>query len=76
MIEAGAPSTEGLLACCPRCCARPTEGSHGRITDDPAQRFKDAKRRPRWKWGKEKRDQGHYRGRDHGHMSDVSVNYW
>src|SRR5215207_1851253 len=51
MIEAGAPST----GCCRyrlAWCARPTGGSHGRTTDDPAQRFKDAKRRPRWKWGK------------------------
>jgi hypothetical protein len=27
-----------LQVCFPR-CARPTGGSHGRITDDPAQRF-------------------------------------
>ena|SRR5215211_8889409 len=38
MREAGAPSTEGLLACCPR-CARPTGGSHVRTTGDFAQRF-------------------------------------
>jgi hypothetical protein len=37
MIEADAPSTEGLLACFPR-CARPTGGSHARITDNFAQR--------------------------------------
>jgi hypothetical protein len=73
MIEADAPSTEEVLSVS---CARPTGDSHTRTTDAPAQRFKDAKRRPRWKWGKEKRGQGHYRGRDHGHMSDVSVNYW
>ena len=36
----------GLLACFPR-CARPTGGSHGRITRGPAQRFKEAKRWPR-----------------------------
>jgi len=35
MIETGAPSTEGKLACCPR-CARLTGGSHDR-TDDPVQ---------------------------------------
>jgi hypothetical protein len=75
MIEAGAPST----GCCRyrlAWCARPTGGSHALTTDDPAQRFKGTTRRPRWKWGKEKRGQGHYRGPDHGHMSDVSVNYW
>jgi hypothetical protein len=27
-------------------CARPTEGSHVLTTHNPAQRFKDAKRRP------------------------------
>jgi hypothetical protein len=30
-----------------RRCARPTGGSHGLTTDDPAQRFKSAMRRPR-----------------------------
>jgi hypothetical protein len=39
MIEAGAPSTERLLACFPW-CARPTGGSHVRTTHDLAQRFK------------------------------------
>jgi hypothetical protein len=75
MIEARAPSTEEVAGVLSGVCP-PTGGSHGRTTDDPAQRFKGTKRRPRWKWGKEKRGQGHYRGRDHGHMSDVSVNYW
>ena len=37
MIEAGAPSVGGLLACFPE-CARPTEGSHTRTTRGPAQR--------------------------------------
>jgi hypothetical protein len=73
MREADAPSTG---ECTHTECARPTGGSHGRTTEAPAQRFKGAERRPRWKWGKEKRGQGHYRGRDHDHMSDVSVNYW
>jgi hypothetical protein len=50
MREAGAPSTEEVVAVS---CARPTGGSHGRTTDDPAQRFKGAKRRPRQvQWGK------------------------
>jgi hypothetical protein len=48
MREAGEPSTGGLLACFPW-CARPTGGSHVLTTHDPAQRFKDAKRRPRYK---------------------------
>jgi hypothetical protein len=43
-------------------CARPTGGSHGLITHDPAQRFKGAKRRPRWK-RMGKRGQGQYKGR-------------
>jgi hypothetical protein len=49
MREAGAPSTEEVVAVS---CARPTGGSHGSTTDDPAQRFKGAKRRPRQvQWG-------------------------
>jgi hypothetical protein len=43
MIEAGAPSTSEFQECYPKTCARPTGGSHGRTTDDPAQRFKGAK---------------------------------
>jgi hypothetical protein len=37
MREAGGPSTGGLLAYFPR-CVRPTGGSHGLTTRDPAQR--------------------------------------
>jgi hypothetical protein len=47
MIEAGAPSTEEVaknLCLCRGVCP-PHRGSHGRTTDDPAQRFKGAKRR-------------------------------
>jgi hypothetical protein len=39
LIEAGAPNTGELQASMARVCARPTGGSHGRTTDDPAQRF-------------------------------------
>jgi hypothetical protein len=46
MIDAGAPSTSEVRECYPW-CARPTGDSHGRTTRGPAQRFKDAKRRPR-----------------------------
>jgi hypothetical protein len=45
MIEAGAPSTGGVVAV--RCCARPTEGSHTRSTGELTQGFIGAKRRPR-----------------------------
>ena len=45
MIEAGAPSTSELQACCPKRCARHTEGSYGLIVRDPTQRAEDAKRR-------------------------------
>src|SRR5687767_1276042 len=42
LIEAGAPSTGGAVVS--RVCA-PHRGSHGRTTDDPAQRRGGAKRR-------------------------------
>jgi hypothetical protein len=45
MIEAGEPNTEVVVSVS---CARPTGGGHGLTTHDPAQRFKDAKRGPRW----------------------------
>ena len=48
MIEAGAPNAGELQAFMARVCARPTGGRYGRIPDDPAQRFKGKKRRPRW----------------------------
>jgi hypothetical protein len=48
MIEADAPSTEEVVSVS---CARPTGGSHGLTTHDPAQRFKDALRRPRCRMG-------------------------
>jgi hypothetical protein len=44
MIEADAPSM-GELYLCVVWCGRPTGGRHGLTTDDPAQRFKGAKRR-------------------------------
>ena len=47
MIEAGVPSTGELQESMARVCARPTGGNHGLTTDDPAQRFKGAMRRPR-----------------------------
>jgi hypothetical protein len=51
MREAGGPSTREVAACFPG-CARPTGGRHGLTTDDPVQRFKGAKRRPRQvQWG-------------------------
>src|SRR5215212_2830170 len=40
----------GLLAARYIECARPTGGSHGLTIDDATQRFKGAKRRPRWEW--------------------------
>jgi hypothetical protein len=40
MIEAGAPSTEEVVAA--PCCARPTGYSHGRTIGDLTQRFKGA----------------------------------
>jgi hypothetical protein len=49
MIEDGGPNTSEVQKCYPKCCARPTEGSHGLTPDDPAQRFKGKKRRPRYK---------------------------
>src|SRR5215216_461833 len=61
MREAGAPSTEGLLACCPR-CARPTGGSHVRTTGDFAQRFEGAKRRAAPGTKGTQRGRGRYRG--------------
>src|SRR5687768_7194930 len=45
MIEAGATSTSEFQECCPKRCARPTGGSHGRTTRGPAQRAAGAKRR-------------------------------
>jgi hypothetical protein len=49
MIAAGEVRTRRELdQCCTKRHARPTGGSHGRTTDGPAQRFHDAKRRPRW----------------------------
>ena len=63
MREAGVPSTEGLLACFPR-CARPTGDSHGRITGDLEQRREGAKRRPRYQGnGEVERGQRQYKGR-------------
>jgi hypothetical protein len=60
MREAGTlPSTEEVVSVS---CARPTGGSHVRTTDDPAQRFKGAKRRLRCIVG-DQRGQGHYKGR-------------
>jgi len=46
MIEAGAPSTEEATLA-HRVGARPTGDRYVRTTDDPAQRLKDAKQRPR-----------------------------
>jgi hypothetical protein len=57
MIDAGAPSTGGLMAYV-ACCARPTGGGHGLTTDDPAQRFKDAERSPHPGGESEKRGPG------------------
>src|SRR5215204_2610610 len=37
----------GATVCCTKCCARPTEGSHGRTTGARAQRRGGAERRPR-----------------------------
>jgi hypothetical protein len=48
MIEAGEPNTEVVVAVSSVSCARPTGGSHGLTTHDPAQRCKGAKRRPCW----------------------------
>jgi hypothetical protein len=42
MIEADAPSTAEVVSVS---CARPTEDSHTRTTDAPAQRIKGAKLR-------------------------------
>ena len=44
MIEAGAPSTGGVVAVLCMVCAS-HRGWYVRTTDDPAQRFRDAKRR-------------------------------
>src|SRR5829696_6159764 len=46
MREAGAPSTVGGVTVSRR-CARPTGGSHSRITDDPVQHGEGAKGKPR-----------------------------
>src|ERR671911_2618563 len=67
MREAGAPNTVKLLLRFRYRCARPTGGSHGRITDGPAQRREDAKQRPRCVTGRvQQRGQQHthYKGRD------------
>jgi hypothetical protein len=45
VIEADVPSTEVLQVQILAWCARPTGGSHDLTTDDPAQRFKGAKRK-------------------------------
>ena len=44
IIEAGEPST--VVGCSPE-CARPTEGSHGRTTRGPAQRWAKPGRKAR-----------------------------
>jgi hypothetical protein len=70
MIEAGEPSTSEFQECYPKSCARPTGGSHGRTTDDPAQRFSRAKAKGRAKGrakegksGKPGAAKGHYESR-------------
>src|SRR5215203_2770244 len=58
MIEAGAPSTEEATLA-HRVGARPTGDRYVRTTDDAAQRFRGAMRRPRQGGAPEKRGQGH-----------------
>jgi hypothetical protein len=63
MREAGEPSTEEVATVLSKALCPPHRGRHGLTTDDPAQRFKGAKRRPRQGRVPEMRGQGHYRGR-------------
>jgi hypothetical protein len=53
MREAGAPDTRKLLLRLVSWCARPTEGSHGRITDNSAQRTtRQSEGRAKHEWEK------------------------
>jgi hypothetical protein len=64
MIEAGASSTEEVVAVLSEVSCAPHRGSHGRTTRGPAQRAEGVKRRPRDKGKSKKRGQEHYKGRD------------
>jgi hypothetical protein len=70
MIVAGEPST-GSFRDRDIGSARPTGGSHGLTTHDPAQRFKDAMPLAALAGPSLQRGQGHYRGRGPKARSEV-----